>query len=202
MGGMHSGSSEAGDEHNAADAMFAQMMVPHHEQAVQMSGIMLAKNGLDTQIVDLANKIKAAQEPEVEKMNSWLQAWGGPVMADGSMDHPMEDMMGEDDLSQLEVSKGDEATRLFLTQVIAHHKGAVKMAEEEVADGSSQDAVDLAKKIVADQEAVIKTMEDLLAGYRQPRRRAEPHTGSRSPHPLSNVTGAGSFVAMKRRIAG
>lgn len=164
MGGMHSGSSEAGDEHNAADAMFAQMMVPHHEQAVQMSGIMLAKNGLDTQIVDLANKIKAAQEPEVEKMNSWLQAWGGPVMADGSMDHPMEDMMGE--------------------------------------DGSSQDAVDLAKKIVADQEAVIKTMEDLLADYRQPRRRAEPHTGSRSPHPLSNVTGAGSFVAMKRRIAG
>ncbi|MGG5754146.1 DUF305 domain-containing protein [Zafaria sp. Z1313] len=165
--GMDHGSaspSSAAGEHNAADAMFAQMMIPHHQQAVQMSEIILAKDGMDAPILELANKIKAAQGPEIETMTGWLQAWGEP-MESGSMDHSMEGMMSEDDMATLQQAQGDEAAKLFLTQMIAHHKGAVQMAQKEVAEGSDPEAVALAQKVVQDQEAEIKTMEEMLPAY-------------------------------------
>ncbi|MGM0928978.1 MAG: DUF305 domain-containing protein [Actinomycetota bacterium] len=154
--------SDAGADHNSADAMFAQMMVPHHEQAVEMSDIMLAKDGLDPEIVQLAEDIKAAQGPEIEKMNSWLQAWGEPAEMSG--DHQMDGMMSGEDLAQLKAAEGDEAARLFLTQMIAHHEGAITMAEDEVANGSNPEAVELAKTVVADQGEEIEKMNSLLAG--------------------------------------
>jgi uncharacterized protein (DUF305 family) len=184
-------------EHNAADTMFAQMMIPHHRQAVQMSEIMLAKDNLDPQITGLATRIKDAQGPEIEKMTGFLQAWGEPVMmptessttAGGTEGHDMggmesggmesgaaettteghdmgsmEGMMSEEDLARLEAAQGTEAAELFLTQMIAHHEGAVKMAEEEAANGSNPEAVALAQTIIEDQEAEIQEMQDLLAG--------------------------------------
>lgn len=148
-------------DHNSADAMFAQMMTPHHEQAVEMSEIMLAKDGLDPQITQLAEDIKAAQGPEIEKMTGWLEAWGEPTEMSGG--HAMEGMMSPDDLAQLKAAEGDEASQMFLNQMIKHHEGAVAMAEEEVANGSNPDAVALAKQVVKDQEAEIEKMKDLLA---------------------------------------
>ena len=153
--------ADATDDHNSADAMFAQMMIPHHEQAIEMSEIMLAKDSLDPQIVQLAENIKAAQGPEIEKMQGWLQAWGEPEEMTG--DHGMEGMMGAADLAQLEAAKGTEASSLFLTQMIAHHAGAIAMAEDEAANGSNREAVALAKDVVVDQGAEIEKMNDLLA---------------------------------------
>ncbi|AUI52889.1 MULTISPECIES: DUF305 domain-containing protein [Arthrobacter] len=155
-------SSGVAADNNSADAMFAQMMLPHHEQAVEMSDIMLAKDNLDPQIMQLAEDIKAAQGPEIEKMTGWLQAWGEPMEMSG--DHAMEGMMSPDDLAQLEAAQGDEAARMFLTQMIAHHEGAVAMAEEEIANGQDPDAVALAEAVVADQSAEIEKMKELLAG--------------------------------------
>ncbi|MCW2134058.1 DUF305 domain-containing protein [Arthrobacter sp. VKM Ac-2550] len=155
-------SSGVAADHNSADAMFAQMMIPHHEQAVEMSDIILTKDGLDPQIVRLAEGIKAAQGPEIEKMTGWLQAWGEPMEMSG--DHAMEGMMSPDDLAALETAQGDEAARMFLTQMIAHHEGAIVMAEEEVDNGKNADAVALAEAVVADQSAEIEKMKDLLAG--------------------------------------
>ena len=152
--------SDAAD-HNSADAMFAQMMIPHHEQAVEMSDIMLVKDGLDPQIIQLAEDIKAAQGPEIEKMTGWLQAWGEPMEMSG--DHAMEGMMSPDDLAALEAAQGDDAARVFLTQMIAHHEGAVAMAEEESANGQNADTVALAETVIADQSAEIEKMKDLLA---------------------------------------
>ncbi len=158
---MPPSASDAAADHNSADAMFAQMMTPHHEQAVQMSDIMLAKKNLDPRVTELAQDIKAAQGPEIKKMNDWLQTWGEPMKMSGS--HEMDGMMTPEDLSNLEATQGTEASRLFLTQMIAHHEGAITMAEDEVANGSNPAAVELAKDVVSSQGTEIQAMKTLLA---------------------------------------
>lgn len=145
---------------NAADAMFAAMMIPHHQQAVEMSDIVLAKSDVAPEVVDLARAIKAAQAPEIEKMRSWLAAWG----ADESMpmDHGMDGMMSPSDLATLKDAGGPDASRLFLTQMIAHHEGAVAMAKTEIDEGKNPDAVALARDVVSAQQAEIAQMKQLL----------------------------------------
>lgn len=69
----------AAEAHNQADVIFAQHMIPHHQQAIQMSDILLGKQGIDPRVIDLANKIKAAQGPEIDKMRGWLTEWGEPT---------------------------------------------------------------------------------------------------------------------------
>ncbi|GLB69285.1 DUF305 domain-containing protein [Arthrobacter mangrovi] len=160
--------SAAGTGAASADAAFAQAMIPHHEQAVDMSQMMLAKEGVDPEVKKLAEDIKAAQGPEIEKMHGWLEAWGQPTMMAGGSDHSshssMSGMMSEADLGKLKSAEGTEASRMFLEQMIEHHKGAITMAEQEAANGTNPDAVELAKKIVADQQAEIDKMQVLLAG--------------------------------------
>jgi uncharacterized protein (DUF305 family) len=63
-------------EHNDADVAFARGMVPHHTQAIEMSDMLLAKQGIDPRVVTLAQQIKAAQTPEIDQLNAWLQQWG------------------------------------------------------------------------------------------------------------------------------
>ena len=146
--------------HNAADAGFARMMIPHHAQAVQMSDVVLAKTGLPAPVTALAGRIKAAQGPEIEKMTGWLKDWNEPAGMSG--DHSMNGMVGDEDLKKLEAAQGREAARLFLTHMIAHHQGAVAMAKNEGADGKNPDALKLGKDIVMAQEAEIKEMQELL----------------------------------------
>ncbi|WP_425308267.1 DUF305 domain-containing protein [Ammonicoccus fulvus] len=154
-------------EHNDADMMFAQMMIPHHQQAVQMSDIMLAKDNLNPQIQQLAEKIKAAQGPEIERMNAMLDTWreesAGP-MDHGSMGpgSGMDGMLSQQDLDRLTAAQGDEAARLFLTGMIAHHKGAVAMAQQEVTNGRNPQALALARQVINDQQTEITEMEQML----------------------------------------
>jgi uncharacterized protein (DUF305 family) len=160
-GMMSSSAPAAAAEHNAADTMFAQGMIPHHEQAVEMSEMMLQKKDIPASVTDLATRIKAAQAPEIETMTGWLKSWNeSATMGAG---HTMDGMMGEDDLKQLETAQGTEAAKLFLKQMIAHHEGAVMMAKTETAQGKNADAIKLSKDIVTAQEAEIKEMQDLLA---------------------------------------
>ena len=157
-----SAESSAAAEHNSADVMFAKMMIPHHEQAMEMSDMVLAKDGIDPAVTELAEDIKSAQGPEIKTMTGWLSAWGEPVAMSG--DHGMEGMMTEDDMAALEAAQGTEAARLFLTQMVKHHEGAVKMAQEETANGSNPDAVAQAEKMAKDQSGEIDKMKELLAG--------------------------------------
>ena len=161
-GMMSSSAPAAATEHNEADTMFAQGMIPHHEQAVEMSEMMLKKQAMDARITALATKIKAAQAPEIEQMTGWLKAWNEPAqMASG---HGMGDgMMGDADLNKLEAAQGTEAAKLFLTGMIAHHQGAVMMAQTEMSQGKNADAIKLSKDIVTAQEAEIKEMQHLPA---------------------------------------
>lgn len=160
-GMMSSSSPAAPAEHNAADTMFAQGMIPHHEQAVEMSEMMLQKKDIPAAVTDLATRIKAAQGPEIDTMTGWLKSWNeSATMGAG---HSMDGMMGDDDLKKLDAAQGTEAAKLFLTQMIAHHEGAVMMAKTETAQGQNADAIKLSKNIVTAQEAEIQEMKNLLA---------------------------------------
>ena len=148
-GMMSSSAPAASTEHNAADTMFVQGMIPHHEQAVEMSETMLKKKDIPASVTDLATRIRAAQAPEIETMTGWLKAWNeSATMGAG---HSMDGMMGDDDMKQLESAQGNEAAKLFLTQMIAHHQGAVMMAKTETAQGKNADAIKLSKNIVTAQ---------------------------------------------------
>lgn len=157
-------SSDAG--HNAADTMFARMMIPHHAQAVEMSDAMLAKAGIPPAVTALAVKIKEAQAPEIAKMTVWLKSWNEDVTmpSDGHGGHGMDGMLSDAELQKLNDAQGVEAAKLFLTQMIAHHEGAVSMAKTEISQGKNPEAVQLGKDIVTAQEAEIREMQDLLAG--------------------------------------
>ena len=166
MEGMdHSSSSAPATEasFNSADVMFAQMMIPHHEQAVEMSDVLLAKEGVDQQVLDLAQQIKDAQQPEIDQLREWLTAWGEDESDPSGMDHNMDGMMSEDDMAVLEQASGADAARLFLQQMVVHHEGAITMAQTEVDEGENPDAKAMAEEIVATQSDEIATMQDLLA---------------------------------------
>lgn len=150
----------AATDRNSADVSFAQMMIPHHTQAVHMSDVVLAKKDIPLQVSELANRIKAAQGPEIEKMQGWLKEWNQPAEMAGS--HDMDGMMSEGDMKALESAQGTEAARLYLTQMIAHHEGAVAMATSEINDGTNADALALGKDIVSAQQAEIAEMQGLL----------------------------------------
>lgn len=144
---------------NQADIMFAAMMIPHHEQAIEMADVLLAKDGIDPQVTALAERIKAAQGPEIDLMQQWLDEWGVDEMPE-SMDHG--GMMGDGDMDALEQASGAEAERLFLEGMIVHHEGAIEMAEDELADGENQDALDLANDIIEAQSTEIAEMQGML----------------------------------------
>ena len=166
MEGMnHGGSSSsapASADANDADIMFASMMKEHHAQAIEMSDMLLSKDGVDERVVALAEKIKAAQEPEIQKMDQWLEERGADTSSMEGMDHGA-GMMSKDDMQALEDASGSDAGRLFLEQMIQHHQGAVEMAQEEVDNGQNSDAVALAETIIDAQTSEISEMEDILA---------------------------------------
>ncbi|MEE6168115.1 MULTISPECIES: DUF305 domain-containing protein [unclassified Mycolicibacterium] len=170
-----SAAAQAPSPHNDADVMFAQHMIPHHQQAVEMSDMLLAKQGIDKRVTDLATQIKAAQAPEIQQMQGWLTAWGNPPMppmSSGDMGHggmpgmsgmpAMQGMMSDADMNALRDAQGVEAAKLYLTQMIAHHEGAITMAQDEIKDGQYPDAVKMAHAIVTTQQQEIDTMRAIL----------------------------------------
>ena len=157
--------SSAEAEHNAADVMFAQMMIPHHKQAVRMAGLADGKAG--PEVAKLAAGIKKAQGPEITLMSGWLKSWGEPA----TMDHDMGGMDGMDhgdgmmsgaDMKKLGTKSGAAFDRMFLTMMIKHHEGAVTMARTERKAGSYPAAKSLASSIVTTQTAEIAKMRGLL----------------------------------------
>lgn len=154
-----------------ADITFAQLMIPHHEQAVQMADIALQR-ATSPEVTDLATQIKAAQDPEIQQMRGWLQQWGAPEQMDGvdGMDHGDMDMggqtaggmMSDEDMGALMDASGADFDRMWLTMMIAHHEGAIEMAEQVKAQSTNPDVTALADAIVAGQTTEIDTMQQLL----------------------------------------
>jgi uncharacterized protein (DUF305 family) len=162
MGGMDG--TDLPDDVNAADVMFVQMMIPHHEQAIVMADLVLDTDGIDPRVIDLADQIKAAQGPEISQMEQWLDDWGIPAMPDGHGGHGgMDGMLSDEELQRLDDAEGADATCLFLEGMIVHHEGAIDMARDLMRDGQNAHVRMLAEAIVASPQAEIDLMRDLLA---------------------------------------
>jgi uncharacterized protein (DUF305 family) len=159
----------AGTEaHNNADVWFVRHMIPHHRQAIEMSDMLLAKQGIDPRVTELANTIKAAESPEIQQMQDWLKQWGEPMpaMTPGDMQGPAEGVIGqlsERELNALGEAEGADASRLFLTQMIAHHEGALSVAQTEIEEGQYPLAVAMARSIASTQQQGIDTIKGILA---------------------------------------
>jgi uncharacterized protein (DUF305 family) len=161
------GTTDGSAQFNDADVAFAQSMIPHHQQAVEMA-TMAQDRASSPEVKQLAAKIKAAQGPEIATLTGWLEDWGqeaSPGDSMGGMDHSgsdMSGMMSDADMKKLGAATGTEFDQMFLEMMIKHHAGAIEMAKTEQQDGENPDAIALAKKIEADQTAEIAQMEDLL----------------------------------------
>lgn len=179
MGGSGSGAYSVGDESafSASDVMFAQMMIPHHEQALEMSVIALERSTND-EVRDLAQRIYDGQGPEIEQMETWF----GDGAAMGGMSHEMpdgtmmpNDMMGGDmmdsstmagmasqeQLAELVSLDSPDFDILFLELMIEHHKGALAMVQM-IDNSTNSEARALAEEISSTQNAEIDEMTELL----------------------------------------
>lgn len=179
-----SAQQQAPDQHNQADIKFAQMMIVHHTQAIEMARL-AQDRAQSPQVKDLARRIEQAQGPEIATMTAWLRAWNANVPATGmdqgsmpGMDHgamPGMDsgamgpgmmgpgMMDPEQMSQLEQAAGAQFDRQFLQMMIKHHEGAIAMARAELATGQNPKAKQLAQQIITDQQSEIQEMQKLLS---------------------------------------
>ncbi len=155
---------------NAGDVTFARGMIPHHQQAVEMSRIALdpARNA-GAKVMDLATRIQGAQDPEIQLMTGWLKEWGQPVEGPsmGGMDMAnmpgMEGMMTAAEMTGLQAATGPAFDKLWLDMMVRHHQGAVAMSKTAETDGKATDVKELAGKIISAQESEIAEMQKLLA---------------------------------------
>lgn len=152
---------------NATDVTFVQEMIPHHEQAIELSELALDPKAAASDVVkDLASRIEKGQDPEVATMKGWLKEWGQPTMEE-LPDHDMSTMQGmvsEADMAKLATLSGADFDSAWLTAMIAHHRGAISMAEAVKASGKNPDVAKLADAVIAAQTAEIAEMTPLVGG--------------------------------------
>ncbi len=151
----------------------------HHRAGPGVAGQDLAlKNAGSEKVTALAEKIKAAQDPEIKTMEGWLTDWGQTESTSsddmGGTDHGSDTksasgmsgmgMMSDQEMGDLETATGSEFDKMFLEMMVEHHKGAIEMAMTERSDGQNADAKALADKIITAQKGEITEMQALLDG--------------------------------------
>ncbi|MFD8147983.1 DUF305 domain-containing protein [Streptomyces sp. NPDC059708] len=159
-----SGPARGSGANNAADTAFAQGMIPHHRQAVEMASL-AATRAESAQVKALADEIKKAQDPEIKTLSGWLASWGEQVPAaegGGHSGHSMSGMMTGEEMDQLSKASGKAFDTAFLQLMVKHHEGAVAMAKTEQTGGAYQPAKDMAASIIGSQSAEITRMNGLL----------------------------------------
>lgn len=154
------GNSESTSGFSSNDIMFAQMMIPHHQQAVDMSTLAETRS-TNPEILALAVQIKDAQAPEIKQMTAWLESAGAGM--DMGHDMGMGGMLTDEQMTALSNASGAEFDKLYLQGMIAHHEGAIQMAQMIVGSNNAE-AKELAAAIISSQTAEIEKMKTLLAG--------------------------------------
>jgi uncharacterized protein (DUF305 family) len=160
MGMMGGHGHNSNSQMVGSDAMFLQMMIPHHEQAVVMSDLALSISK-DAEVLKLAKQIKDAQAPEIIKMQGWLSDAGLSEDPGHSMGDGMGGMLSDSELSALKRSTGKAFDKLFLAGMIAHHEGAIHMVMM-IENSQDSDVNRLGQDIVKSQTAEIELMKELL----------------------------------------
>jgi len=158
-------SIDASAPYNGEDLVFVQGMIPHHAQAVEMA-VLAPERASSPAVKAIAEKIRAAQDPEIAQMRGWLQQWGQPEMekdADHS-GHGMKGMMSDEQMRKLESARGADFDRMFVAMMIDHHEGAVEMSETVGTKGKNADVRTLSQQIIVTQQAEIVEMRALPIG--------------------------------------
>jgi uncharacterized protein (DUF305 family) len=151
------------------DAVFMRDMIHHHDQAVQMAELVKDRSNLP-ELVALSGRINASQADEIRFMQNWLRERGEGV-PDASahrgmdMQGTMAGMASAADMAKLATLKGTEFDRMFLSLMITHHDGALKMVEALLKrPGSASDPVlyQFTSDIKTEQKSEITRMSALL----------------------------------------
>ena len=160
MNGEMMENNETTSAFSGTDIMFAQMMIPHHQQAVDMSTL-AETHTTNPEILALAKQIKDAQAPEIKQMTAWIESTGAGM--DMGHDMGMGGMLTEEQMTALGNAQGAAFDKLYLEGMIGHHEGALQMAKM-IENSSNEEAKTLAANIVTSQSAEIEKMKQMLAG--------------------------------------
>ena len=156
----HMGHSSSSGSLSGADVMFLQMMIPHHQQAVDMSTLALEKT-TNPQLRDLATRIKSAQTSEIAQMKKWLSDAGASEDPGHSMSG-MGGMLSATEYAALKSATGTTFDRLWLEGMIGHHDGAIHMTNM-IEDAENPEIKVFGENVVKVQSAEIKEMRGILA---------------------------------------
>ncbi|MFE9774428.1 DUF305 domain-containing protein [Streptomyces sp. NPDC005931] len=153
------------DSPNSADVSYARMMIEHHAQALEMTRL-VPERAESSAVVKLAERIAAAQRPEIEAMKGWLKTHGkggrDDAQAHGHSHATMPGMVTTAQLTTLRAADGKAFDQLFLTLMITHHQGAITMAADVKGQGNNIRIEEMADDVVAQQTSEITRMRDLL----------------------------------------
>lgn len=149
-------------EHNEVDVHFIGMMVPHHEQAIEMSDVLLDSDLDDPQVRDLAQRIKDGQERENEQMRALADEWGIEEDMELHSTHIANGMFQPEQLEQFSTLTGEELRTAFLEMMHFHHEHVIKMTQDEVEHGGYAPLREMAQEMIEVQTAEMAEMEELL----------------------------------------
>ncbi|MFC9224715.1 DUF305 domain-containing protein [Streptomyces hygroscopicus] len=152
------------DSPNTADRSYISMMIEHHRQALVMTGLAPDRAG-SAKVKRLAERITSGQRPEIEAMRGWQKAYGGEAKGTGGHEGHTATMPGMATAAQLErlrAARGADFDALFLKLMIAHHRGAVAMATDVLAQGNNVRVEEMANDVIAQQSSEIRRMRQLV----------------------------------------
>ena len=161
----------ADSSYSSADVHFMQGMILHHHQALLMSRLASDRTNNEN-VLDLAGRIDVSQDDEITLMQDWLKERSEmvPDPADhhsGHMGHGMVGMANAEQMTNLANSKSINFDELFLSLMITHHDGAIKMVKElRDQPGSAYDPLlnEFVSDVANDQAVEIERMNELLVG--------------------------------------
>jgi uncharacterized protein (DUF305 family) len=183
-GGSDSGADDAsaaqtapnGDVYNEADVSFAQGMIPHHAQAIEMVDMTRGRD-LNAGVDQIAAQILDGQTPEIETMTNWLTAWEEEVPPtsrdhanahdegghnDGAMSEGLPGMMAEEEIEALKAAPDAQFEAMWLEMMAEHHEGAIELAKTEQEHGHFEGALAMAEEIEASQSEEVEQLRELL----------------------------------------
>jgi uncharacterized protein (DUF305 family) len=156
----HGSSSSSNANYTGADIMFLQMMIPHHQQAIDISNLAM-KASSDSELLELAKIIARDQAAEIKQMKAWLKDAGASEDMGHSMDG-MGGMLNDDELAALSAATGKEFDTLWLKGMTEHHDGAIHMTQM-IEDAQNADIKAFGAKVIKDQSEQIAQMKKMLA---------------------------------------
>ncbi|SKB03181.1 DUF305 domain-containing protein [Aeromicrobium choanae] len=152
------------DEYNDVDREFVKMMVPHHQQAVEMSAL-AAKHAKDAAVAGFAQRISDTQKSEIDVLQGWLETRDLPkasLTPTGDHATHMDGMLTPEQMDELAAARGTAFDRLFVRRMIAHHEGALAMADQALSDGIDTTNRGFAADVAASQSAEVTRLQQIL----------------------------------------